>query len=150
MKEFVMKKVILSCFFLVFGFIASQVSLGAESVSKFDCSFSVKQLEALSPQQFAQLPQEKKVELAILYKASETDQGAAELILSLPLKTFDAVARFATNVPPVFNFCDWEDRKSARGEVLKFTLKAMAMGFVTSIPEHAAKHLLTGGLAGAL
>jgi hypothetical protein len=150
MKEFLMKKVILSCFFIVSGFIASQVGLAAESVSKFDCSFTCEQLSAMTPQQFNQLPQEKKVELAILYKASETDQGAAELILSLPVKTFNAVGNFANNVPPVFNFCDWEERKSARGMVLKATLKAIAMGFVTSIPEHAAKHLLTGGLAGAL
>jgi hypothetical protein len=104
MKEFLMKKVILSCFFLVSGFIASQISLAAEIVSKFDCSFTPDQLKTLTPQQFEQLPQEKKVELAIIFEAAKTEQGAVDLYFLLPRNTRSFVHDFADNVPPVFNF----------------------------------------------
>jgi len=132
-----MKKVFLSLSLLFFGFLTSSVSFAS-----FDCSFTETQLRTLTLQQFAQLPLEKKVELSIIFQVCTSDEEAAKLVRYLPKNTFIALQQFTLGVPQMYNFCSWEERKSARGKILQATLKAIAMGFVKEVPVQVGKQLV--------
>ena len=126
-----MKKVLLSL---------SLLFVSSVSFASFDTSFTKLELQKMTPEYFDDLAHERQVELGILFISREP--GVSTFILNLNNDAYFAVQEFAQGVPPMFEYCSWEDRKSARGKVLKATLKAIAMGFAKEVPVQIAKQLV--------
>jgi len=120
-------------------------SIATGTFAAFDCSFTEQQLSTMTTKDFVALRPEQKGELALLFQASEIDEDAAELYLSIPDYTAQAIQMFALGVPPTI-YQTYANRKSSRGIALQMTLQAIGVGFAKGLVIHGAEHVVTLGL----